>query len=236
MNRGRLFAIVGGIFGLVGVVLLGVAIVLAVSTASFQASAERTDGTVVALTERTSTSSSGGSSTAWYPTVEYTVDGKRYSFDSPVGAYPPAYAEGDTVAVAYDPADPADAQIDSFWSAYLAPVIVGGLGIVFTPLGTVLFVAGRRTLRQRDWLLSKGREVWAEIADVGFDFNVRINGRHPYVVRATWTDEQTGRTHLATSDPLRHDPGPGLRGRAHVRVLYDPADPDRNVVDLDTVR
>lgn len=236
MNRGRLFAIVGGIFGLVGVVLLAVGIALAVSTAGFRASAERTDGTVVALTEHTSRSTDGRRSSAWYPTVEYTVDGRRYAFESSVGADPPAYAEGDTVPVAYDPAEPAEAQIDTFWSAYLVPVIIGGLGIGFTPLGTVLFVIGRRVLRQRAWLLEKGCEVWAEIAHVGFDFNTRINGRHPYVVHATWTDERTGRTHLATSDPLRHDPGPSLRDRTHMRVLYDPADPDRNMVDLNAVR
>jgi uncharacterized protein DUF3592 len=236
MTKGRFFTLIGGIFGLVGVVMLGVGMALAISTAAFQASAERTDGTVVALTERTSTSSSGRRSSAWYPTVEYTVDGRRYSFDSSVGANPPAYAEGDTVPVAYDPADPSDAQIASVWSAYLAPMILGGLGIVFTPLGTVLFVMGRRQRRQREWLLEKGREVWAEIADVGVEFSVEINGRHPYVVHARWYDETIGRTHTATSDYLRHDPGPDLMGRSHVRVLYDPADPHRNLVDLGAVR
>lgn len=236
MTRGRLFAIIGGIFGLVGVVMLGVGVTWAVSTAAFQASAERTDGTVVALTEHTSTNNLGRRSTSWYPTVAYTVDGRQYEFESSVGSNPPTYAEGDTVPVAYDPADPSDAQIATFWSAYLGPMIFGGLGIVFTPLGTVLFVKGRRLLREREWLLKKGREVWAEIAEVGVDFSVEINGRHPYVVHATWYDESTGRTHVATSDPVRHDPGPGLLGRTHVRVLYDPADPERNVLDLGSVR
>jgi hypothetical protein len=236
MTRGRLFTIVGGIFGSIGVLLLGIGTALAVSTATFQASAERTEGTVVALTERTSTSNSGRRSTAWYPTVEYTVDGRRYSFESSGGTNPPSYDEGDTVPVAYDPSDPSEAQIASFWSAYLAPIILGGIGIVFAPLGTVLFVKGRKVQRQRKWLLEKGREVWAEIADVGVDFSMRINGRHPYVVHATWHDGGTGRTHVATSEHLREDPGPGLLGRTHVRVLYDPADPDRNLMDLDALR
>jgi hypothetical protein len=236
MTKGRLFAIIGAIFGVLGLVLLGVGIALAISTAGFQASAERADGTVVALTERTSTNSSGRRSTEWYPTVEFTVDGRVYSFDSSVGTNPPGYTEGDTVSVAYDPDDPSDAQIATFWSAYLAPMIIGGIGIIFAPLGTLFFVKGRRTLRQRARLLQKGREVWAEIADIGVDFSVEINGRHPYVVHATWYDQSTGRTHVATSDPVRQDPGPGLRGRTHVRVLYDPADPDRNVVDLNAVR
>ncbi|MCF6472773.1 DUF3592 domain-containing protein [Nonomuraea sp. MG754425] len=237
MHSGRLFTIIGAIFGLVGLVLLSVGIALAVSTASFLGSAERTDGTVVAMTERTTTTRAADgrnrSSTAWYPTVEFTVDGRRHSFQGSTGSNPPSYAEGDGVSVAYDPDDPSDARIASFGSAFLAPLIIGGLGVVFTPLGTVLFVRGRRIARLRAWLREQGRQVWAEIDHVGRDISVRVNHRHPYVVHAIWQDERTGRTHTATSDHLRHDPGPRLRGRTHVRVLYDPADPDRNLVDLD---
>lgn len=234
MDKGRHFAILGAIFGLLGLVLLGIGAAFAVSTAAFQASAERTDGTVVALNERTRITGSGGRT--WYPTVEYTVDGRVYSFDSSTGSNPPAYATGDTVPVAYDPKNPSDAQIATFSSAYLMPMVFGGVGAVFTPVGAGLFLAGRRRLRQRKWLRANGRETWATIAEIGIETSVKINGRHPYVVRATWYDERTGRTHAATSDNLRHDPGPGLRGRTHVRVLYDPADPDRNLVDLGAVR
>jgi hypothetical protein len=236
MKKGRFFAILGGLFGVLGLVLLGVAVALAVSTADFRASALRTGGTVVAVTEHRSHSTSSGRSSSWYPTVTYTVDGRQYSFESNVGSNPPAYAEGDTVPVAYDPADPADAQIASFWTAYLPTVVFGGIGLVLTPIGGLAFVTGLRHLRRRSWLLDHGREVWAEIAGVGFEPSVEINGRNPYVVRATWHDENTGRTHTATSDYSRHDPAPGLRGRTHVRVLYDPTDPDRNLVDLSAVR
>jgi hypothetical protein len=239
MNNGRLFTIVGGIFGLVGLVLLCVGITLAASTASFLASAKRTDGTVVALTPRTDTSrSSDGhvrSHTNWYPTVRFTVDGKSYSFHSSTGSNPPSYEKGETVPVAYDPDNPSDARIASFWAAFLAPLILGGLGVVFTPLGAVLFVKGRRITRLRAWLWRQGQQVWAEIEHVGRDFSTRVNNRHPYVVHATWQDERTGRTYTATSDYLDHDPGPRLRGRTHVRVLYDPADPERNLIDLDAL-
>lgn len=236
MHSGRLFTIVGGIFGLVGLVLLCAGIALAASTASFLASAQRTDGTVVEVTARTTTTrSSDGhfrSRTSWYPTVEFTVGGRRYSFQSSTGSNPPSYKEGEGVPVAYDPDDPSDARIASFWSAFLAPLIVGGLGLVFTPIGAVFFVKGRRIARLRAWLWEQGEQVWAEIEHVGRDFRVRVNRRHPYVVRATWQDERTGRTYTAASDYLRDDPGPRLRGQARVRVLYDPADPDRNLVDL----
>jgi hypothetical protein len=233
VKKGRLFALVGGIFGIIGVVFLGVGVVLAVSSAIYLASAERAEGRVVALNDRPS---SGSRSSVWYPTVEYTVDGRVYAFDSSFASSPPAYSVGDPVPVAYDPADPSDARIVSFGTSYLLPTIFGGMGVVFAPLGGLLFAHGRRIRRQHEWLLRNGREVWAQIVHVGLDFNVKVNGRHPYVVHATWYDERTGRTHAATSDILRHDPGPGLRGRTHVRVLYDPAAPDRNLVDLGAVR
>jgi hypothetical protein len=230
VNKGRLFTIFGGIFGLIGLVLLCVSIALAAFTASFLASATRTDGTVVALTEGTSSDSS----TSWYPTVEFTVDGKRYSFQSSTGSNPPSYKKGESVPVAYDADDPSNARISSFWSAYLAPLIVGGLGVVFTPIGMVLFVKGRRITRLQAWLREHGQQVWAEIEHVGRDFTTEINGRHPYIVHATWRDERTARTYTATSDYLRDDPGLRLQGQTHVRVLYDPANPDRNLIDLDS--
>ncbi|MEV0385848.1 DUF3592 domain-containing protein [Nonomuraea sp. NPDC050643] len=237
MHNGRLFTIVGGIFGLIGLVLLCVGIALAASTASFLGSAERTDGTVVSLIARTTTTrGSDGharSGTSYYPTVEFAVGGRRYTFVSSTGGNPPSHKEGESVPVAYDPDDPSDARIASFGSAFLAPLIVGGLGAVFTPIGAVLFVKGRRIARLRAWLREQGRPVWAEIEHVGRDFTVRVTNRHPYVVHATWQDERTGRTYTATSDHLRDDPGPRLRGQTRVRVLYDAADPSRNLVDLD---
>ncbi|NUS00969.1 MAG: DUF3592 domain-containing protein [Nonomuraea sp.] len=153
MRNGRLFTLVGGIFGVIGLILVGVSIALAASTASFLASAQHADGTVVAMTARTtSTRSSDGRvrrQTSWYPTVEFTADGRRYSFRSSTGSNPPSYTKGEGVAVAYDPDDPSDARIASFWSAYLAPLIVGGLGLLFTPVGTVLFIMGRRSPASR---------------------------------------------------------------------------------------
>ncbi|WP_327580565.1 DUF3592 domain-containing protein [Nonomuraea sp. NBC_00507] len=153
MHNGRLFTIVGGIFGLVGLVLLCVGIALAASTASFLASANQTEGTVVELTARTTTTRSSGGhirrDTSWYPTVEFTVDARRYSFQSSTGSNPPSHKEGESVPVAYDPDDPSNARVASFWSAFLAPLIVGGLGVVFTPIGAVLFAKGRRIARLR---------------------------------------------------------------------------------------
>jgi hypothetical protein len=94
----------------------------------------------------------------------------------------------------------------------VAPLIVGGLGVVFTPVGAVLFVKGRRITRLRAWLREHGEQVWAEIEHVGRDLTTKINNQHPYIVHATWRDERTARTYTATSDQLRDDPGPSATG------------------------
>ncbi|GAA1729081.1 DUF3592 domain-containing protein [Nonomuraea bangladeshensis] len=152
MHNGRPLTLIGAIFALVGLILLGVTLALAASTASFLASAQRTEGTVTGLTPRTTTSRDSDGytrrSTTWYPTVEFTVDGRRYSFQSSTGNNPPAYRQGEGVPVAYDPDDPSDARISTFWSAYLAPVITGGLGVVFASIGTIVFVLGRRSAKR----------------------------------------------------------------------------------------
>lgn len=221
-----------------GAVLLTVALVLTFRTASFLSGAERTEGTVVDVTARISTSRDGNGhlrqTTNWYPTVEFaTADGHRFSFTSNVGTNPPAHEPGDTVPVAYDPAAPSSSgRIATVGSAYLAPLIVGGLAIVFAPLGVGLSVAGWRRLRQHAWLRRHGQETWTDTFHVDLLTTLRINGRHPYVVRATWQDPRTGQTHEATSDHLRRDPGPALAAHPRVRVLFDPDKPQRSLVDL----
>lgn len=240
MRRGRLPFVVGLVFGGVGIVLAVVAVIVVGVTLGALRDGARTEGTVVDVVARTSTTedSDGRSreSTAYHPTVRFRADGRTYTFTSSTGSDPPAYEVGDRVPVVYDPADPGDARVNTFWSLYLAPIVLGGLAVVFLAVGVPLFRHGRSRLRRDGWLRANGREVWAEIQEVGFDYSTRINGRHPYVVRASWYDPDTGRTHAAESDPLRHDPGPGLRGRTQVRVLLDPSNPDDNVMDLDTAR
>ena len=70
-----------------------------------------------------------------------------------------------------------------------------------------------------------------EVDYIAPDFSVRYNGQCPFVVHAKWQDERTGRLHTASSDHLWHYPGPELLDRP-VRVLFDPADPNRNLIDL----
>ena len=217
--------LLGRVFASVGLLLLGVAAALAVSSAGFDRTAERTEGTVVDFRY------SDGSA---YPVVRYVSasDGRDYVFGENSGSWPPAYAVGERVPVAYDPEHPGDAHIDSWINLFLGPVICGGLGLVFGGIGAAFLIWMRRRARQARWLRTHGRERWVPVDHIAPDFSVRVNGRSPLVVAASWHDEHTGRVHTARSDHLWHHPGWEQLDRG-VRVLFDPADPDRNLVDLE---
>jgi hypothetical protein len=232
MKAERLFAILGGVFGLVGVVLLAAAVVLALTTRNFLASAARAEGTVIDLREETDLKN-GRTHTFWKPVVEFTTaDGRRLSFQDNTGSSPPAYEVGERVPVAYDPDNPSHARLATS-ETYLASWILGGLGLLFTAFGVGLFVVWWRTARLRSWLRRHGQAVWVEDTRVDRNLNVSVNGRHPFVVRATWQDPRTGQTHTAISKYLWRDPGPRLAAQPRVQVLFDPDHPSRSLVDLD---
>lgn len=158
-------------------------------------------------------------------------DRREYTFRDKTGSRFRAYVIGERVPVLYDPARPTDAQIDSWANKFQGPLISGGLGVVFTGIGSVILMRAFRRGERSEWLRRHGRERWVAVHDIDQDFSVEFNGQFPFVLRASWQDERTGRTHTASSDPLWQPPAPELVNRP-VRVLFDPANPDRNLIDL----
>ena len=81
----------------------------------------KTTGTIVSLRE-----DSSDDSTAYFPTVEYTVDGKTYTGELDTGSG--SYKVGKTIPVLYDPNDPAVVHDGS------------GVGIYFIAVGAVILL------------------------------------------------------------------------------------------------
>jgi len=86
----------------------------------------------------------------WYPLVEFRAEagaGATWRFRSSVRS---AFLKnGDSVPVAYDPANPADAAVDGIAGRFLLSAIFGGLGCAFGLIGSGLFVASRLLRRSR---------------------------------------------------------------------------------------
>ncbi|WP_051183307.1 DUF3592 domain-containing protein [Nocardia vinacea] len=217
-TRGALIA------GAIGIAIVLAAVVWGVLSLRALDGTARTDGTVLFA-------SSGDGRM-----VEFVVDGKRYTTRTTTRSVLHTYSTGERVPVAYDPKDPADAQVADLHSTYGGPLFVGGFGVLVVVAGIAGYGYGRRELKLRDWLDQRGREIWVpaehtrvRVTHHDFDSNRPL----VFVLQAGWVDPISRRTVHADSDMLREDPSELVRLSGRVRVLYDPADPTRNRVDVD---
>jgi hypothetical protein len=70
------------------------------------------------------------------PKVRFlSPSGEEMVFVSSVGFGRPAYGQGEAVEVLYDSAHPQEAQIKTFWSLWLGPILAGLMGVIFSLLG-----------------------------------------------------------------------------------------------------
>jgi len=142
-------AILRLVFGAVAVVLCAVAWLLHHNTASFIASASRTQGEVMRLlyVESSKRNESG----TWKPLVRFTApSGEIIEFAPSSSSSPPGYEVGEKVDVFFDPNDPQDAMLDGFFSLWGGALITGGLGLVFLLMtAMLLFVPATGPARRR---------------------------------------------------------------------------------------
>ncbi|GAB3928228.1 hypothetical protein GCM10011575_11830 [Microlunatus endophyticus] len=223
----RLIVIVGAVFAPVGIILLVVCAVTTTSSVHFRATATSTTGTVVDVASQLSCSNSGGGCTTdYYPVVRFTAtDGRQITFRSHTGTNSRP-AIGKQVTVLYQAGHPEDARLSGFVSQWLAPLITGVLGIVFTGVGLLLITVYVRRRRIDSWLEANGTRVEAEVIRIARNPQVEINRVNPWQVFADWVDPTTGQHHTFASENFMQDPAQAYPGLKTVQVLIDPSRPD----------
>lgn len=141
-------AILRLVFGAVAVVLCAVAWLLHHNTASFIASASRTQGEVMRLlyVESSKRNESG----TWKPLVRFKApSGEIIEFAPSSSSSPPGYEVGETVDVFFDPQNPQDAMLDGFFALWGGATITGGLGLIFLLVTVGLLFAPANTPAKR---------------------------------------------------------------------------------------
>lgn len=126
------FLAAGGIAMVIG------GIWFAMAAGDFLDRTARADGTVVALQRKTGSKGMPLD----YPVVRFhhPEGGGEVEFKSRVGLWPSPFSVGEAVLVAYDPADPSHAEIESFWTNWFLPLVMALFGLC-------CFAAGFHTLR-----------------------------------------------------------------------------------------
>jgi len=96
--------------------------------------AESVTGTVKTFRLSENTESGG---TSYCPLIEYTAkSGETFLFNTLICSSPAPYEPGEQVTVFYEPGNPENRQVDSFWGKYIWPftAAIFGLGIIILEL------------------------------------------------------------------------------------------------------
>lgn len=218
--------LLGTIFTGMGAIFLTVAAVFLVRDLRFDRTAVTTTGEVVALRSGGSSSSRSGKA----PDIAFTTfDGQQRVHRSNVFSTP-SYQIGEKLPIAYDPADPDNAAIDTFFDRKLFPILFGAIGLVEFSVGMTFLTLRRRRKQEIERLFREGQRLDARVVQIEQNTRIRVNRKHPWLIRleATLPGESAPRTF--TSRNLWFDPTPVAHGR-ELPVYYDPRDPARHVVD-----
>jgi len=196
-----LFAIIG--FGMV----VG-SFFLYQNAITFLETAITAEGVVTDLVRsRSSSSSSSDSSYTYAPVVKFkTNQGESIEFTSGTSSNPPSYSRGEKIEILYIEERPHDAKINSFFSLWGAPVMVGGIGSVFFLVGFGIIYWGIRKARNKKYLLQHGVRINTQFQSVSQNTSLKVNGRHPYMITSQWQDPTTSMIHVFESDNIWFDP------------------------------
>ncbi len=220
----KLFAF---IFSGVGLLLLSIAAYLFFQEKEFIAHAQTSTGKVTAL--RRNVDSKGG--VTYYPEVSYTTpDGKVHVFDSNYGSNPASYAVGEEVEIYYQPGKPAEAEIKGFMSQWLAVMITGFLGTIFSTIGGGVALSLLKTRKKHQHLIIYGKKIRTKVIATERNTLERVNGRSPFVVHTQWLNPQTNQIHVFKSDNIWYDPREYMP--EFIDVMIDPDDPKKYHMDL----
>jgi hypothetical protein len=200
------------IFTGVGILLLFSAAGLFIHEQNFLKKAHMATGKVIEL-GRSVSSSKSSKSVSYYPVVSFnTAEGKPFTFSSSLSSNPPSYSVGEEVTVYYLPENPQEAEIKGFFSQWLAVIISGFLGLLFSSIGigTLRHFIQKKRLYQ--WLEQNGLPLKTHFQSVEYNTHIKINGRSPYVIYSQWLNPENKKVHVFKSDYIYYNPKQFISG------------------------
>lgn len=137
-NSGMFTLIFTGTWCLLGVIFLAVGFGMRRSALrKAERLRARATGTVTEVVRRYS-HTSDGDSPAWYPIVEFEVDGRKISLESSDGGGRKRFYEGQSVQVLYDPDDPSAFQLEGYDNVGLVGKVFFWVGLACIAIGLIV--------------------------------------------------------------------------------------------------
>ena len=223
----KVLDIIKYVFTFVGVGMLAGALFLYQDTRSFLTDAARAEGTVVNFKQTYS-----DHVVTYAPVVHFVNrNNEAIVIVSSAATNPPAYAKGEKVEVLYFPAKPQEARINSFFSLWGGPVILGAMGTIFFLIGAGVALVPMLKKRQGEYLKEQGRAVETDFKSVRVNNAVFVNGRNPYRVLTQWKEPSSSQVRVFESNDIWYDPSEHIKSQ-RIRVFLDKNNPKKYYVDL----
>ncbi len=170
-----------------------------------------------------------------YPLITFDYQGKAHEFGS-------FYKnddlhDGDTVTVYFPPNEPDKAEVGTFFAVWFLPMFLSIFGVVFGGVGVIGIIAQRNKLKDKDELFTqqRGKKLAGLTAVVSLNKRLKVNGRSPFIVSATWADPVTQTNYDFVSENLWTDPTPLITNNK-VDVYIDESNPKRYYVDISFIK
>ena len=216
-----------GIFGLVGLVMCIIGICIIVSGKRFEAVAQTVTGTIAAI--ESYRDADGERHYRAY--VDYAYQGRKYT-DVRLNYYSSGMFEGDEIVLKIDPQNPRNVRAKN--SYLVAGVILLGMGVVFLLVGIIPTIIGIRKATREKELRKNGKILYATVEQIGINEGYTVNGRHPFVIYCSYTDEFSGVIYRFKSNNIWTNPEPVLQEGSEIRVFVDSSDYSQYYVDAES--
>jgi hypothetical protein len=219
--------LISWLFPAIGVLMLVGAFFLWNSTRQFVARAVTTQGTVVDLAEK-----HDSDGVTYSPVVRFTTPaGGEITYTESFSGNPAPYDVGDSVEVLYSSDEPGKGRVKGFMSLWFGPVIVGGLGLLFTAVGGGMLLSWHGGKRKKDYLMAYGTAIQTDLQGIERNTSLEVNGKNPWRITSQYLDPATNKVRVFHSENLWFDPSRFVTAK-QMTVLLDPKNPKRYHMDI----
>lgn len=229
-NRGSIAF--NAIFIIVGIGLIAMAAFICFKSSSFKRKAVEVPATISRIESYTTTrSSKHGRRTKTHHNVYVTYEFNGMTYENiPLGSYSSDMYEGAVVTILCDPDNPVD--IDNKRMLYFPVILLSIMGVLFGAGGIIPMAISIKKKKKKENLMRNGRTVYAIVNDVSENPSYSVNGRHPYKIKCTYTDESGFRKYEFVSGNIWDDnPELDFPVGSSIRVYVDVNDYSKYYVD-----
>lgn len=216
-------AIFGGIFALVGTIIIIVGIITNVKMSQFKESAVEVNGVIedIVIEEHTD-------ETDYDVFVAFEYDGEYYE-DVHLDFYSSSMYEGQEIELLIDPDNPTDVHTsdgDLFFTLMFV-----GLGGLFALIGYIILIVSILNKKKKAGLLERGQHIYGEIESMEQDYSITINGRHPFRIYCKYKNPTDGYIYKFKSDTLDFNPWDSYKTGDSIDIYVDPDNFKKYYVD-----